>query len=272
MREARLPTPRCQGRAGVEQEHDSTSKRPIPRMADGPERLDRKAGETRPTRASAEHFKANLGHTTGGNPKLGGGSMGQIDDPGAVERTAVVDADDGTVAVQEVGDPNPGPKGKGSMGSGEGAAAKDFTTGRTVAIEAWAVPAGLPHAHLNHPGLLGSGNGKTGSRENRILLRGSSFLGADGEVFRSRSCRAADGDGLGTRGCQARIGQNRNQGATAGQKDDESAEGKNALHNNRNPPPFGSCNPKMGGSPKTKRFPHWGKGRCESVGGVPIEN
>jgi hypothetical protein len=42
-----------------------------------------------------EHFKLDLGDTTGGETQNGGGPMGQVDDPTAMEGTAIIDPDHG---------------------------------------------------------------------------------------------------------------------------------------------------------------------------------
>ena len=94
-----------------------------------------------------DHFKAHICHPTGGNSEDLGSSVGQINDASAGEGAAVIDAHNRSATVVEVGHPNLRSEGKVAVGCREGAGTENFTTGRAVAKEPWAIPTGL--ADLN---------------------------------------------------------------------------------------------------------------------------
>ena len=114
--------------------------------------------------SSLEYVKTYLGDPAGRDAKAVGGSMGQVNDPVAMEGTAIVDTHHGGAAIPQVGDLHLGAEGKGAVGSGHGAGAEDLTVGGAVSVETWPIPAGLPIGAVENPGSRLGCRSKAGRR------------------------------------------------------------------------------------------------------------
>lgn len=114
--------------------------------------------------SSLEYVKTYLGDAAGRETEAVGGAMGQIDDPVAMEGTAIIDTHDGGATIPQVGDLHLGAEGKGAVGSGHRAGAEDLTVGRAVSVKAWAIPAGLAIGAVENPGSRLDCRGKAGRR------------------------------------------------------------------------------------------------------------
>ena len=78
---------------------------------------------------SAQHFQFHLGDTAGGDTKLLGGSVGQINHPVAMEGPPVIDANSRLATVPEIRDPHPGAKRQGAMSGRKRSLAKPLSVG-----------------------------------------------------------------------------------------------------------------------------------------------
>ena len=114
--------------------------------------------------SSLEYVKTYLGDAAGRETEAVGGAMGQVDDPVAMEGTAIVDTHHGGTAIPQVGDLHLGAEGKGAVGSGHRAGAEDLTVGGAVSVETWPIPAGLPIGAVKNPGSRLGCRGKAGRR------------------------------------------------------------------------------------------------------------
>ena len=114
--------------------------------------------------SSLEYVKTYLGDAAGRETEAVGGAMGQVDDPVAMEGTAIVDTHHGGAAIPQVGDLHLGAEGKGPVGSGHRAGAEDLTVGGAVSVETWPVPAGFPIGTVENPRSRLGCRGKAGRR------------------------------------------------------------------------------------------------------------
>ena len=114
--------------------------------------------------SSLEYVKTYLGDAAGRETEGVGCAMGQVDDPVAMEGTAIIDTHHGGAAIPQIGDLHFGSEGKGAVGSGHRAGAEDLTVGGAVSVETWPIPAGLPIGAVENPGSRLGCRGKAGRR------------------------------------------------------------------------------------------------------------
>jgi len=119
--------------------------------------------------SSLEYVETNLGDAAGRDSEAVGGAMSQVDDPVAMEGTAIVNAHHGGTTIPQIGDLHLGAEGKGAVGGSHGAGAEHLTIGGAVSVKTWSVPAGLALGAVENPG---SRLGCRGNSGRRSLLNG----------------------------------------------------------------------------------------------------
>jgi hypothetical protein len=119
--------------------------------------------------------------------KLLGCPQGEIDLPAWTEGATVVDGDDDGAAVAQVGDLDPGAKGKGAVGGGHGVHVEWVAAGGETPLEHGAIPTGKATLDPGEDGGAGPGTGGSGEGGDD-LVRGD-VVNHRG-VRRSRGCRS----------------------------------------------------------------------------------